>query len=543
VVDAGGAAFIGLGAGIVCYLATRMIERRFRLDDVVGAVAVHGFCGAWGTLALAGFMAVPAGGSRLGLFAVQGLGVAVCFVWAFGTAWVTLKAINKLTPLRVSPEHERMGLNVAEHGARSSLLDLAHAMQGVSLSGRYDPSAKVEVDHGTEVGDLAEMFNEMVDAVAAEQAGVDAAQRSAEEALDRAEAHRSQAEKETERATNALRSLDAERAMVERMADESEARARTTEAFLHEVGVVLERVAARDLAVRMQGDYGEGFGRIRDVLNVAVGNLDAALSQVAEAATQIAAASEQITTGNELIARSAAEQQSAVCVVTDNLGQLSASSGHTTETAATVASLSEQTLDAVQGGTERMDRLAAAMGQIHDDAQQTTEIVRSINEIAFQTNLLALNAAVEAANAGEAGRGFGVVAAEVRRLARRSAEAASDTEAMLAAAVASSRSGVALNAEVSTSFRAIREQAERVSEMMGDIRGAAVDTSEGVDRIDAQMRDTARQVQASAGTTQQTACAAEEMAAQAVAMREMVAAFVLSATREGRWSPKLQAVV
>lgn len=173
VVSPASAAAIGLVAGVVVYGATILLERVFKLDDVVGAVPVHGCCGAWGTIATGIFMTnaalADAGVSRWQQIGTQAIGVAAGFAWAFGTAFVVLKVINMVIPLRVSEEDELLGLNVAEHGATSSILELAHSMQAATESSTYDESLKVAVEHGTEIGDLGRCFNEMLDAVRSEQ--------------------------------------------------------------------------------------------------------------------------------------------------------------------------------------------------------------------------------------------------------------------------------------------------------------------------------------------------------------------------------------
>ncbi|QDU72613.1 ammonium transporter [Mucisphaera calidilacus] len=167
VVDAPGAAIIGIGSGIMVYFGVWFIENVLRLDDVVSAIPVHGMCGAFGTIMLAVVMPSDLLGdvSRWGQIGVQAFGVVVAFAWAFGLAFVTFKVLNAITPLRVTEEDERIGLNVAEHGASSSLLDQANAMHRATSEEELDESFKVVVEHGTEIGDLSQHFNAMVDAV------------------------------------------------------------------------------------------------------------------------------------------------------------------------------------------------------------------------------------------------------------------------------------------------------------------------------------------------------------------------------------------
>ena len=181
-----GAACIGMMAGVVVYIASRVVERVLKLDDVVGAVAVHGVCGALGTLAVALFIIadkIPAGMTRAELAGVQAIGVAACAIWSFGASFIVLKTVNLFLPLRVSAEDEQIGLNVAEHGATSSILELSHSMQRVTMYRDYSEAAKAKPEYGTEIGDLAVNFNRLVDTIREEKQTVaEASEREREQA-------------------------------------------------------------------------------------------------------------------------------------------------------------------------------------------------------------------------------------------------------------------------------------------------------------------------------------------------------------------------
>ena len=186
-VDTGGAVIIGIGAGILVHVATQFLERVLKLDDVVGAIPVHGACGAWGTISLALVMPESAlgGTSRMAQLGVQTMGVGAGFVWAFGTAITLFWIIDKIAPMRVTAEDEELGLNIAEHGATSSILDLARAMDTAAETGQYDDSIKVEVEYGTEIGDLCHHFNGLVDVIRAEKHSVEQANEEKQESLQK----------------------------------------------------------------------------------------------------------------------------------------------------------------------------------------------------------------------------------------------------------------------------------------------------------------------------------------------------------------------
>lgn len=189
-VSAGGAACLGIVAGILVVTATLFLERTIHLDDVCGAVAVHGVCGAWGTIGLTFFIRPalrPEGFTLLHQLGVQLFGVIAAFGWAFGTSFVALLLINRFIRLRCSPDEEDQGLNVTEHGATSSLLDLRNAMNLATEDGAYSEQMKVVPEYGTESGDLAFSFNCMVDAIMEDRQQLEACNRDLKRIMETVE--------------------------------------------------------------------------------------------------------------------------------------------------------------------------------------------------------------------------------------------------------------------------------------------------------------------------------------------------------------------
>ena len=159
------AVVIGAIGGIVTSVIIRLLER-YRIDDAVDAVAVHGGSGAWGTLAVALFGQsdrLATGLSPISQLLVQLLGISVCFAWAFGTTYLLLRGINRWFPLRVSAEAEEVGLNYAEHKAKTDAYELLRTMDAQART--QDLSLRVPVDPFTEVGHIATRYNQVIDAL------------------------------------------------------------------------------------------------------------------------------------------------------------------------------------------------------------------------------------------------------------------------------------------------------------------------------------------------------------------------------------------
>ncbi len=159
------AIFIGsAGALLMAWAHEKLLVRR--IDDAVGAIPAHLVAGIWGTLAVGLFGdldLLATGNTRLEQVGVQALGVLVCGLWCTGMTWILLRPWVRDEGLRVSVEDERKGLNVAEHGARTELIDLLDAMEAQRNSNNL--SQRVPEEDFTEVGQVAKAYNRVIAAL------------------------------------------------------------------------------------------------------------------------------------------------------------------------------------------------------------------------------------------------------------------------------------------------------------------------------------------------------------------------------------------
>lgn len=149
----------GAVGGILTVWASEWLLR-WHIDDAVGAIPAHLVPGIWGTLAVGLFGDPDRLGTGLGWMAqcgVQLLGVVVCGLWAFLVSWFLFGGLGRLLPLRVSAEAEEMGLNMAEHGARTELFELLDTMRQHEERGEI--GGRVSADPFTEVGQIAASYN------------------------------------------------------------------------------------------------------------------------------------------------------------------------------------------------------------------------------------------------------------------------------------------------------------------------------------------------------------------------------------------------
>jgi methyl-accepting chemotaxis protein len=297
---------------------------------------------------------------------------------------------------------------------------------------------------------------------------------------------------------------------------------------INEAATVLEKIAARDLSVRVQGEYKGDHAKIKNALNTAVNNLDEALSQVGIAAEQFTSTAGQISAGSQALAQASSEQASSLEEVSSSLQEMASMAKQNAADADAARGLADGARASSGKGVDSMHRLSEAISKIKASSDATAKIVKTIDEIAFQTNLLALNAAVEAARAGDAGKGFAVVAEEVRNLAIRSAKAAKNTANLIQESVNSAEGGVRINQEVLKNLEEINEQVKKVGEVMAKIAAASEQQSQGVDQVNIAIEQMNMVTQQTAANSEESASAAEELSGQAEEMQSMVDSFQLT---------------
>jgi methyl-accepting chemotaxis protein/carbonic anhydrase len=253
-----------------------------------------------------------------------------------------------------------------------------------------------------------------------------------------------------------------------------------------------------------------------------------------EGADQVNDASGQVSVASQQLAEGASEQASSLEETSSALEQMAAMTRTNAENAKQANILAGQTRQAADEGDRSMGKLNEAMAGINTSSDKISKIIKVIEEIAFQTNLLALNAAVEAARAGEHGKGFAVVADEVRNLAQRAAQAAKETTGLIEDAVHRARQGTEVATEVGKALGAIVGQATKVSELINGIASASQEQAQGVDQVNTAVSQMDKVTQQNAAGAEESASAAEELAAQAQAVKGIVNELVtlVGGTRE-----------
>jgi len=241
-----------------------------------------------------------------------------------------------------------------------------------------------------------------------------------------------------------------------------------------------------------------------------------------DGAEQMASGSTQVASASQSLAEGASEQAAGLEETSSSIEEMASMTKNNAENAGQANTLMVDTSKVVEGANQAMGELNKSMNEISLASEETSKIIKTIDEIAFQTNLLALNAAVEAARAGEAGAGFAVVADEVRNLAMRAAEAAKNTANLIEGTVKKVKNGSEIVTRTNEAFVKVVQGAKKVEGLVAEISAASQEQAQGVTQINKAMAEMDKVTQQNAANAEESAAAAQEMSAQAEQMRAYV---------------------
>jgi methyl-accepting chemotaxis protein len=388
-----------------------------------------------------------------------------------------------------------------------------------------DMNVEMETASEDEIGRLSVSFNRMVKDIKKSLGEVHEKSRIAETAA-----------KEAEEAKAGIQA-------------QQEYMASNTKALLHE----MEKFSNGDLTVGLKTEKNDEMGKLILGFNDSVKNIKNMLEHVLLAVEATASAANEISSSSEQMSSGAQEQSAQTSDVADAVGQMNKTIFDTAKIVTGAAGLADKASSDARKGRKKIEQTKTGMEKIVAAAKETGVIINSlsrktdqigeitqvINDVADQTNLLALNAAIEAARAGEQGRGFAVVADEVRKLAERTSKATGEIAATIktiqeeakradksmGAAEKAVEEGMVMTAEVMTVLEEILESSKGVNDAITQVAAASQEQSSAAEQITKNIEGISSVTQESAAGIQEIARAAGDLSDLTINLQQLVNKF------------------
>lgn len=230
----------------------------------------------------------------------------------------------------------------------------------------------------------------------------------------------------------------------------------------------------------------------------------------------------QVSASSHSLAERATEQAASLEETASSLEELSSTSKHNSNNSKLAEELSQGVFQVVQQGVQSVAEMSDAIVKIKQSADEVTEIVKIIEDIAFQTNLLALNAAVEAARAGDAGKGFAVVAEEVSNLAKRSSQAAKKSSEKIINSKNLAENGIKASNLVAESFNGINSNISKSVDLIKEIAASSKEQTTGIGHINTAINELDKVTQENSASAEESSAASSELTEQADNLNQII---------------------
>ena len=297
---------------------------------------------------------------------------------------------------------------------------------------------------------------------------------------------------------------------------------------IDDVGRILGEMAGGNLSVDVtqnESYYIGDFRALSESLKSIRANLTNVIRDISQVARQVDSSADRVSTGAQALSQGTLEQAASIDGLVANVSTITTQIQTSTVRCGDATDLVRKATGYAAEADTKMEQLTEATQNIDRSSAQIGTIIKTIEDIAFQTNILALNAAVEAARAGSAGKGFSVVADEVRNLAAKSAEAAQNTNSLINRSIQDVKSGTESTDLAVSAMRVIDDCIQSIKELMDEIAAASVQQSEMIVLVENGIKEISAVVQTNSSAAEKSAAVSMELSNQARTLNSLISRF------------------
>lgn len=295
--------------------------------------------------------------------------------------------------------------------------------------------------------------------------------------------------------------------------------------YIDEIGDYMEKFSSGDFTVDTAVEWKGDFEAIHNSFRSFEGTMADTVKGIQMVANQVSAASEQVAASANDLADGATEQTGITEELSGTIDDVSMNVRQNAQDAKEISKDVENLGTEIINSNQKMQEMVASMNEINDASTKISKIIAAINDIANQTNLLALNASIEAARAGDAGRGFMVVADQVSVLAAQSADAAKESDALIQASMEAVKKGMVIANETAEQLEQVLEDSKVITEQVNGVAVIMENQADSMNQITAGVEQINQVVQTNSATSEECAAASQEMSSQAENLENLIRKF------------------
>ena len=297
---------------------------------------------------------------------------------------------------------------------------------------------------------------------------------------------------------------------------------------IEDIGRILGEMADGNIAVDVAKNeeyYIGDFRVLAESLKSIRTHLTEVMRDITQIANQVDVGANQVSAGAQALSQGTMQQKDSISGLVSNVTDITEQIKNSTIRCNNASDLVDRATGYAAEADTKMEQLISATKNIDRSSTEIGTIIKTIEDIAFQTNILALNAAVEAARAGTAGKGFTVVADEVRTLAAKSAEATKNTGALIGRSVQDVKTGTESTNLAISAVQVINDCIQSIKALMDEISRASVQQSEMIDSVENRIKEVSRVIQANSAAAEESAAVSTELSNQSKTLNRLISQF------------------